>query len=674
MILRHFTPEAAAASRLTIVSDPDRLLAEQSVLESVRQRGFALVPFDDPVAFRYAYESGYRQHWEQGTPTSLVVVLRSERGDTGTLPYDLVRTAARHGRMLRFGLPEIFPGLASSIVNQLDRSDFDQIHEAIERERPERLGENATKDFLLRTVFGIAPEVMTTTVDLLRYMLRRHFRNRQMPPVLDDRLVDRLEAMNRYPDWPLRTIIGDRLAFFAFLEERWPAFVREQVGGGATKQLREPKAAYGLRIPGPTNIPFDHDDIRVFIDNLFVEGFLSPTDAVPRSAVEGTWLAWGVRGEPERDDRQRFTKLTAAVTSQKPDAGKTYRDWVEFARLWAEWSALRAEVGGDAVDLAQAEALWHSVNAAFTDWMNAHYGSLHNVAYLPQPVMVHHVVRFMAHGWRQGQTTRKLALLVVDGLSWSQWIPLRDALGASAGQPLAMREDGVFAWVPTLTPVSRQAIFAADPPLYFPHSIGTTAKDENHWRRFWQDRGLHGSAVQFVRPARQETATAFLERLVSASEHPATRVLATVVPTIDEMVHGTPTGARGLHAQVRHWAGEGHLAASVRALVDRGFDVYLTSDHGNVECTGIGKPNVGEVAGERGERVHVFEDDLVRDDIHTRYPGTLPWAPIGLPVRYLPLLAGGRGAFIGEGKLTVAHGGISLEEVVVPFVTIGALE
>ena len=48
------------------------------------------------------------------------------------------------------------------------------------------------------------------------------------------------------------------------------------------------------------------------------------------------------------------------------------------------------------------------------------------------------------------------------------------------------------------------------------------------------------------------------------------------------------------------------------------------------------------------------------------------WPPVGLPVDYLPLLAPGRFAFVPEGKRTIGHGGISLEEIIVPFVEIRA--
>lgn len=81
-ILSEFTPQVA---RLTLVADPDGLLLEEGVLEGIRERGFELIPFEDHVAFRYAYESKFRSRWDRGEKTDLVVVLRS--ASQNLMPY-----------------------------------------------------------------------------------------------------------------------------------------------------------------------------------------------------------------------------------------------------------------------------------------------------------------------------------------------------------------------------------------------------------------------------------------------------------------------------------------------------------------------------------------------------------------------------------------------------------
>ena len=60
-ILREFTPQVA---RLTLVADPDGLLLEEGILKGIQERGFELIPFEDHVAFRFAYESRYRSRWD----------------------------------------------------------------------------------------------------------------------------------------------------------------------------------------------------------------------------------------------------------------------------------------------------------------------------------------------------------------------------------------------------------------------------------------------------------------------------------------------------------------------------------------------------------------------------------------------------------------------------------
>jgi hypothetical protein len=72
----------------------------------------------------------------------------------------------------------------------------------------------------------------------------------------------------------------------------------------------------------------------------------------------------------------------------------------------------------------------------------------------------------------------------------------------------------------------------------------------------------------------------------------------------------------------------------------------------------------------RGERVRIYSDSNLRGQIRDLFPDALEWPPVGLPENYLPLLAPGRSAFVRETKRLVGHGGISLEEVVVPFVQI----
>jgi hypothetical protein len=199
-ILNEFTPQL---SRLTLVADPDGLVLEEGVLTGIRERGFELIPFEDHIAFRYAYESKFRSKWDLGKQTDLVVVLRSAEDDLNSLPYDLLQA----GRKLFFSIGELFPNLSYPIVSALDKGYLDELYQAQKEYNPDRLGDNATKNFILRHVFEIAPETIKNPSRLLMGLLRRHFSGQEIPTALDQRFIQILRQSDIFEDWPLEVII-----------------------------------------------------------------------------------------------------------------------------------------------------------------------------------------------------------------------------------------------------------------------------------------------------------------------------------------------------------------------------------------------------------------------------------------------------------------------------------
>jgi hypothetical protein len=675
MILAHFTPEIAETGRLTIVTDPDHLLAEQVILGELHERGFELVLFDDHVAFRFAYESRYQKAWERGEKTHLIVVLQSTSANFDALPYDLLEQARFQGRCLSFSVGELFPKLSPNVVITLDRGCFDVLHAAHTQADATRIGIDATRDFALRHVFRVAPELIRTPASLLRVLLQRHYRRISFPAGLDERFIHLLKTDRRWEDWPLADIVPHRASFLAFIEERWPHFIRASLAANGS-QVPEPPGTYGLRISGPVELPFGHDDVKVYIDSLFQEGQLRPAEGFTADQLPHPWMRVGVA---DVGGTIRFERLMRRLKEEIPAAEASHREWVGFAQGWAEWAALRWELegGGGQVESVACEALHDQIEARFAPWMQRNYASLHSLSTFHRPVMVHHIPQHMAHaftatGSQEGGSgpPSRHALVVVDGLALDQWVVLRDILQAQVDTDMALTEDGAFAWVPTLTGVSRQAIFAGTEPLYFESSLGSTSKEKSQWTRFWEGQGAKRIEIGYVREGSDQEDDDFLEEVFIAAEHPKMRMLGVVVGKIDQSMHGVKTGSGGLHALVRQWAHSGAMHKLVRGLLDLGYGIIVTADHGNIHGRGIGKPNVGVVADERGERAHVFADENTRANVTKEYPEAVVWPQIGLPDSWRVLLAPGRSAFVPQGKHTVGHGGIAMEEVIVPFVKI----
>src|SRR5712692_4667682 len=99
-ILREFTPGVGKA---TVVADPDRLLTEPRLGEALTAKGFDVLLFEDPVAFRFAYESKYRSRVDAGQLVDLIVLQHGDSSSLQLLPFDLLARSRR----LAFSLADL---------------------------------------------------------------------------------------------------------------------------------------------------------------------------------------------------------------------------------------------------------------------------------------------------------------------------------------------------------------------------------------------------------------------------------------------------------------------------------------------------------------------------------------------------------------------------------------
>jgi hypothetical protein len=348
-----------------------------------------------------------------------------------------------------------------------------------------------------------------------------------------------------------------------------------------------------------------------------------------------------------------------------PEEDAKYTDWLHFAHGWAELTVLLNEPTGALAEglMDVVEDLRSRVDSAFAAWLLRRYAGLINLPPV-QPAMLHHLPRFLAHQANHDRQL-KIALIVVDGLAMDQWLLVRRAL-ASYSPAFRFRDEAVFAWIPSITSVSRQSAFAGKAPVFFPNSIQTTDKEATLWRQFWADHGYDANQVVYIKGLGNGS----LESVVEAISHPRVRIAGLVIDKVDKILHGMEMGTAGMHNQVGQWASQPYLASLLDLLLDSEFQIYLTSDHGNVEAEGCGRPAEGAIADLRGERVRIYPNAALRGKVKEQFPTALAWDPIGLPEDYLALLAPPRQAFIHHQQRTIAHGGASIEELIVPLVRI----
>jgi len=336
-----------------------------------------------------------------------------------------------------------------------------------------------------------------------------------------------------------------------FLQERWPAFL-DRMAAESGERMSEPPTDYHFQLGGPRSIPFEHDDVRVYVDDLFVEGLLLPVEHRSGHLLARGWTRIGIQYDPLADRIGRFSRLVDTLSESIPGADARHDDWMQFSQRWAELIALSLRVGQDRPKeaLQRFDATRGLVDTAFTGWLQRRYAGLYNQP-AEAPVMLHQVPRAMTRRVSK-EDKERAALVIIDGLSLDQWVVVRDVL-KDQHPDLHLRESAVFAWIPTITSVCRQAVFSGKVPLFFPGSIATTDNEPGGWTQFWSDHGLLPKQIGYLKGL-GDGETRSVEDLAS---NLAIRVLGLVVDTVDRIMHGMELGAAGMHNQVRQWAEKG---------------------------------------------------------------------------------------------------------------------
>lgn len=296
-------------------------------------------------------------------------------------------------------------------------------------------------------------------------------------------------------------------------------------------------------------------------------------------------------------------------------------------------------------------------NNAFEDWFVKSFESLRSLPSFPSPKLSHQVPHYLA-----SSKNYKKALLVMDGMSFTFWEIIKSYLIKNTEWDF--EENAIFSWVPTLTSVSRQAIFSGLEPREFSNSIYTTNYEATLWQAFWVKDGYKGEEITYQRSLGFEE---YKRSLINSFSSPVVSIYGGVIDVIDRFIHSSLQGLNSIYYELDHWLNQNYLVNLLNDLYEANYDIYITSDHGHIEAFGIGKINEGALSSSKGQRVRMYENSSLQNNAHTNHPNTIVWESTGLP-NINPVIAKGQDAFIRKNDKIITHGGINIEEVIVPFI------
>ncbi len=286
-------------------------------------------------------------------------------------------------------------------------------------------------------------------------------------------------------------------------------------------------------------------------------------------------------------------------------------------------------------------------NKAFRTWLGKNYDLMLNSQNL-QVLRLHRLIDQL-----DGECgSDRMAFFVVDAMGLEPWLEI-DRVWRQRGIHSKTIERSAFAVIPTLTNLSRRAIFERALPPQFGKGIHGPSLERSLWTQRFPD-GAYFSAGEYE---------AFRDALYQGKSR-----VALVDVSWDKRGHSIDPDTETIAEAASAWANKCAVAEAVKEALDQGYAVYLTADHGQIAGKGLGMPNSGSAIEDRSKRVLVFSSNATLNS-HRDF-GDTEFRPITVPNGQFPLFPAYGDSYDNKGVGSVSHGGYSIEEVIVPVVEV----
>lgn len=203
--------------------------------------------------------------------------------------------------------------------------------------------------------------------------------------------------------------------------------------------------------------------------------------------------------------------------------------------------------------------------------------SLQNSSFIKSPKIVSHILPHL----KMKYNSEKIALIVVDGLGLWQHELLKKKLSGKITSQV------INSWLPSITQLSRQAIFRGDVPEV-DYRQGPK-NEEKLWFKFWSGNGISKPQIEYLYEPKE------IENYGGITK------LAMVYKDLDEMMHGSKD-LQYLKSSTEIWLTQSSIIHNVKSLLHNGFTVFIATDHGNVQARGWRSLNGREKLGTNKSR------------------------------------------------------------------------
>jgi len=473
-------------------------------------------------------------------------------------------------------------------------------------------------------------------------------------------ITDRLKS---YPAKVFLVENNDRFLYRSDVQDAFGAIGIEINHGNSMEQritfeMREPDGLLVLLSQDNTNYLEDIKNEAVAIEfslaNYLQSYHIPSLIELDLSIIDKLFRNQPLVSLNRKETQEYIEKLKDEATSYEPEYNLA--EFIDGLNVllheeeinWAVVSRLIAQGISKTIDTPKFEELYeqiNNVNTFFQETLLTSYSQTKNSSAVKKPRIVSKILDYLHFNFRE----KKIALIVVDGMALWQYEILKNRL------PGTKHEEVIYSWLPSITQLSRQAIFRGDIPLT-DYRQGPTS-EEKLWKMYWKEKGCHAFEVVYQ------------HEKIDFSNIDSVTKLAIVFKDLDNKMHGS-TDYADLLMLTRNWIERSRITQIVSDLLSKGFTVFLTTDHGNIQAKGWrglqGREKLGtNKSGSRSQRHIEYAEQWLSDEFMANNPEMENSVVKGAQALYFK----NNLSFSNEESL-VTHGGAHILEVLIPFVEI----
>lgn len=589
--------------------DPEYRLEQGDIRSKLESKGFSIIEYTPTPHFRYIYEKDFRQVWDSGSDKELIVVVRDKRD----LPVDMENFI-----WIDLRAKKLLPSIPDEVGSKLPSELLDQIYDEIANS-DRIMTVDEISDLLLEKVVGISRFTMNDEIDVLQFLLIIVEKGLLDMPFLREIVVSRI------PDEHLNSlkidanVLSSASAFYEWLNSIWQDYAISVINGD------EPQ--------------IDLSRLKTEIAGLLSLGILTPVELISTD-VGDVWFKRWIR--TKRLDVDEIKKLKDELMNRVSE----HTEFIAWVSILKNISKMEQRIGDESPSvLDEFLDLLDFVDQKFSMWYLSNIGEIASRSAYFRPWTVDQILNHLRMRYQN-----KICLIVLDSLSFFAWLHLKDLL--STQEILVKREEVVLTWIPTITNVCRKSLLSGKRPIELAKE--GSKPESKLWYDFWSSFFELGR-ITYLRLESQNTVWSVSEEDLSSSD-----VIAITVNAIDDIVH-TSLNYQELIERLKQCFER--LLPVLHELIRMDFNIFITADHGFRRCKGKEYHGVTAFMNSKGSRFFISEreEDISGIVVNGKNYGFKE-------TEYLHL--SNNSLTFSKFEKVFDHGGITMQECLVPFVEI----